>query len=33
MRESIAIVNQCLSKIPEGPVKVDNHKLMSPPQT
>ena len=27
MRESLNIVHQCLNKIPEGPVKVDNFKI------
>ena len=33
MRESISIVNQCLSKMVSGPVRIDNHKLMAPPET
>ena len=32
MRESLAIVQQCLANIPEGPVKVENYKIMSPPK-
>jgi NADH dehydrogenase (ubiquinone) Fe-S protein 2 len=30
MRESLNIVNQCLNKIPEGAVKVDNFKISVP---
>ena len=30
MRESLVIINQCLNKIPEGPVKVDNFKIVPP---
>ena len=30
MRESLNIVHQCLNKIPEGPVKVDNFKISVP---
>lgn len=32
MRESLAIVQQCLANIPEGPVKVENYKIISPPR-
>jgi NADH dehydrogenase (ubiquinone) Fe-S protein 2 len=30
MRESLVIINQCLNKIPEGTVKVDNFKIVPP---
>ena len=30
MREAISIVNQALSTIVEGPVKIDNNKLSTP---
>ena len=30
MRQSIRIINQCLNKIPEGPIKVDNNKISVP---
>jgi NADH-quinone oxidoreductase subunit D len=30
MRESIKIINQCLSKIPQGPIMVDDAKVASP---
>jgi len=30
MRESLNIVHQCLNKIPEGPIKVDNFKISVP---
>jgi NADH:ubiquinone oxidoreductase subunit D len=32
MRQSISIVMQCLNSIPEGPVKVEDHKVSSPPR-
>ncbi|KAH9969133.1 NADH dehydrogenase I D subunit [Russula dissimulans] len=31
-RESLRIISQCLNKIPTGPVKVDDHKLVPPPR-
>jgi len=31
-RESLRIVNQCLNKITEGAVRVDDHKLVPPPR-
>ncbi|KAH9996503.1 NADH dehydrogenase I D subunit [Russula vinacea] len=31
-RESLRIIGQCLNKIPTGPVKVDDHKLVPPPR-
>ena len=30
MRESIRIIQQCLNNMPEGPVKVDDAKVMPP---
>ena len=30
MRESVSIINQCLNKIPKGPIKTDNSKLVPP---
>jgi len=30
MRQSIEIIRQCLNQIPQGPIKVDDHKI-SPP--
>jgi NADH dehydrogenase (ubiquinone) Fe-S protein 2 len=30
MRESVSIINQCLNKIPKGPIKIDNSKLVPP---
>ena len=30
MRESLKIIHQCLNKIPEGPIKLDDHKVTSP---
>jgi NADH:ubiquinone oxidoreductase subunit D len=33
MRQSIRIINQCLNKIPEGPIKVDNTKISAPSKT
>jgi len=32
MRESISIIRQALSQIPEGAVRIDNYKLMTPPK-
>ena len=32
MRESISIINQCLNKIPEGPIKTNNFKITPPPR-
>ncbi|KAF9786723.1 Ndufs2, NADH:ubiquinone oxidoreductase 49 kd subunit [Thelephora terrestris] len=31
-RESLRIINQCLNKITEGAVRVDDHKLVPPPR-
>ncbi len=30
MRQSLRIIKQCLAKMPEGPVKIDNHKITPP---
>jgi len=32
MRQSVAIIRQCLDQMPEGPVKIDNHKITPPPR-
>jgi len=32
MRESLKIMKQCLNKMPEGPVKVDDRKVSPPPR-
>jgi NADH dehydrogenase (ubiquinone) Fe-S protein 2 len=32
MRQSIRIINQCLNKMPDGPVKVDDAKIVPPPR-
>ncbi len=32
MRESLKIVNQCLDRMPSGPVKVNDRKISSPPR-
>jgi NADH dehydrogenase (ubiquinone) Fe-S protein 2 len=32
MRESLVIINQCLNKIPEGPIKLEDHKITQPPR-
>ena len=32
MRESIKIMKQCLEKLPQGPVKVNNYKISPPPR-
>ena len=32
MRESMKIMKQCLSKLPEGPVKVNDYKVSPPPR-
>jgi len=33
MKESLGIIQQALAEIPEGPVKVENYKIISPPKT
>ena len=30
MRESLKIIHQCLNKMPAGPVKVDDNKIVPP---
>jgi len=30
MRESIKIINQCLNDMPEGLIKIDNNKIITP---
>ncbi len=32
MRQSVRIIKQCLEKMPEGPVKVQNYKVTPPPR-
>jgi NADH-quinone oxidoreductase subunit D len=32
MRQSVYIIKQCLEKMPEGPVKVDDYKVTAPPR-
>jgi NADH-quinone oxidoreductase subunit D len=32
MRQSVRIIHQCLDKMPEGPVKVKNYKVTTPPR-
>lgn len=32
MRESLSIIKQCLLVVMDGPVKIDNYKLVSPPR-
>lgn len=32
MRQSLRIIHQCLNQMPEGPVKVDDHKIVPPPR-
>lgn len=31
-RQSLRIINQCLNKMPEGQIKVDDHKIVPPPR-
>lgn len=31
-RQSLRIINQCLDKMPEGQIKVDDHKIVPPPR-
>ena len=33
MRESVRIIKQCLDKLPDGPVKVDDRKVAPPPRS
>lgn len=30
MRQSVRIIHQCLNQIPDGPIKVDDHKIVPP---
>jgi NADH:ubiquinone oxidoreductase subunit D len=32
MRQSLYLIEQCLNKIPEGPIKIDNQKISAPPK-
>ncbi|KAI8928191.1 nife hydrogenase-like protein [Entophlyctis helioformis] len=32
MRQSLRIIDQCINKMPAGPVKVDDHKIAPPPR-
>ena len=32
MRQSVKLVRQCLQKMPDGPVRIDNHKITPPPR-
>ncbi|TAL04848.1 MAG: NADH-quinone oxidoreductase subunit D [Rhodospirillaceae bacterium] len=32
MRQSVRIINQCLDKMPDGPVRVNDRKVMPPPR-
>lgn len=32
MRQSVRIIKQCLEKMPEGPIKVKNYKVTTPPR-
>ena len=32
LRESLKIIHQCLDQMPQGPVKVDDHKVTPPPR-
>jgi len=32
MRESISIIEQAIEKIPEGPIKIENYKIIAPPR-
>ena len=32
MRQSLRIIYQCLNKMPEGPHKIDDHKIVPPPR-
>jgi NADH dehydrogenase (ubiquinone) Fe-S protein 2 len=31
-RQSLRIIDQCLNKMPEGQIKVDDHKIVPPPR-
>jgi NADH dehydrogenase (ubiquinone) Fe-S protein 2 len=32
MRQSLRIIGQCLKDMPDGPVKVDDYKIVPPPR-
>jgi NADH:ubiquinone oxidoreductase subunit D len=32
MRQSLRIIEQCLTKMPGGPIKVQDHKIAPPPR-
>lgn len=32
MRQSVRIIQQCLEQMPEGPIKIDNYKVTTPPR-
>ncbi|RKO96634.1 hypothetical protein CXG81DRAFT_12492 [Caulochytrium protostelioides] len=32
MRQSLNIIDQCIKQMPEGPVRVENYKVMAPPR-
>jgi len=32
MRQSLRIIDQCINKMPSGPIKVDDHKIVPPPR-
>ncbi|KAI9364399.1 nife hydrogenase-like protein [Zopfochytrium polystomum] len=32
MRQSVRIISQCLAQMPEGPIKVDDYKIVPPPR-
>ena len=32
MRQSVNIINQCLAKLPKGPVKTQDTKITPPPK-
>jgi NADH dehydrogenase (ubiquinone) Fe-S protein 2 len=33
MRQSLRIIEQCVNKMPSGPIKVDDHKISPPPRS
>ena len=33
MRQSLRIIEQCLNKMPAGPIKVQDHKIAPPPRS
>lgn len=32
MRQALRIIHQCINKMPSGPVKIDDHKIVPPPR-